>query len=134
MSGMAGLLTIGGGVEGSCMVVGDTAGNTGLLCCGGLGGGYVAGAAASGGVATAICPTCATICDMEGGGVQGEGFGATGPGLAAGGGVSVDMKNAMIFANAGPAIGEGGGVVVLATTCKLVLGGKRCKDCPSSEK
>jgi RHS repeat-associated protein len=83
VSGMAGLLTIGGGVEGSCMIVGDTAGNTGLLCCAGLGGGYVAGGAVSGGVTTAICPTCATICDMEGGSVQGEGFGATGPGVAA---------------------------------------------------
>ncbi|MGC1616082.1 MAG: RHS repeat-associated core domain-containing protein [Candidatus Acidiferrum sp.] len=134
VSGMAGLLTIGGGAEGSCMIVGDTAGNTGLLCCAGLGGGYVAGGAASGGVTTAICPTCATICDMEGGSVQGEGFGATGPGVAAGGGASVDMKNATIFANAGPAAGEGGGVVLLATSCKLIIGGKRCKNCPLSKK
>ena len=134
VSGMAGLLTIGGGVEGSCMIVGDTAGNTGLLCCGGLGGGYVAGAGASAGVTNAVCPTCATICDMEGGSVQAEGFGGAGPGVAAGGGVSVDMKNATIFASGGPAIGEGGGVVVLATSCKLVLGGKRCKNCPLSKK
>ena len=109
-------------------------GNTGLLCCAGLGGGYVAGGAVSGGMTTAICPTCATICDMEGGSVQGEGFGATGPGVAAGGGASVDMKNATIFANAGPAAGEGGGVVLLATSCKLIIGGKRCKNCPLSKK
>jgi RHS repeat-associated protein len=134
VSGMAGLLTIGGGAEGSCMIVGDTAGNVGLLCCAGLGGGYVAGAAASAGGTFAICPTCATICDMEGGSIQGEAFGATGPGAAAGGGVSVDMKNATIYANAGPAAGEGGGVVLLATSCKLVLGGKRCKNCPLSKK
>jgi hypothetical protein len=133
IAAMGGIFNAGGGVEGSCMIVGDTAGNTGLLCCGGLGGGYVVGAGASAQASSAVCPTCSTICDMEGGSVQGEGFGGAGPGLGGGGGVSLSMKHAMIFASGGPAIGEGGGVVILATNCKLVLGGKKCKNCSAAK-
>lgn len=134
ISGVLGAFWFGGGVDGSCLVVGDLEGNTGLLCCAGIGGGAVAGVGASVQGTSVVCPTCKTICDMEGGYVQGQAFGGLGLGAAGGAGVSLSMQQANVFVSGGPAVGGGAGVVVMAGSCKLVGGGKACKgkNCPLS--
>jgi RHS repeat-associated protein len=134
VSGMIGAFWFGGGAEGSCLVVGDTQGNTGLLCCLGLGGGAVNGAGVSGQATSVVCPTCKTICDMEGGFVQVQGFAGVGAIGAVGGGSSINMSNAGVFASGGGGVGAGAGVAVLGGSCKLVFGGKNCKNCPATQK
>lgn len=130
---MIGALWFGGGAEVSCLVVGDTQGNTGLLCCAALGGGAVNGAGVSLQGTSVLCPTCNTICDMEGGFVQAQGFGGIGMNGAGGAGASVNMSNAAIFASGGGGVGAGAGVAVLGGSCKLRLGGKKCHDCPAAQ-
>ncbi len=132
--GMIGALWTGGGAEGSCLVVHDTQGNTGVLCCLGFGGGAVEGAGVSGQVTGAVCPTCKTICDMENGFAQVQGFGGFGASGAAGGGVSLSMQNVTVFGSVGGGPGGGAGVAVMGGSCKLVLGGKGCKGCTPSGK
>jgi len=129
-AGMLGAFWFGAGAEGSCLLVHDSAGNTGVLCCFGLGAGAVSGAGASFQGTAAVCPTCKTICDMEGGSVQGEAFGGVGVGVAGGGGVGLNMNQATIFSSYGPSAGAGGGAIVLGVSCKLVTGEKNCKGCP----
>jgi len=107
VSGMIGAFWFGGGAEGSCLVVGDTQGNTGLLCCLGFGGGAVNGAGVSGQATSVVCPTCKTICDMEGGFVQAQGFAGIGAIGAVGGGASINMSNAGLFASGGGGVGAG---------------------------
>ena len=132
VAGMGGIFWFGGGGQSSCLIVGDTAGNSGLLCCVGLGLGAVNGFGVSGQATSAVCPTCETICDMESGSVQVEAFGAGGAGVGGGGGASVGMNNATIFASGGIATGVGGGAIVSSVSCKLVFGGKNCKGGPLS--
>jgi RHS repeat-associated protein len=134
VSGMIGAFWTGSGTEGSCMVVGDTRGNTGLLCCLGFGGGAINGVGASGQSTSVVCPTCKTICDMEGGFVQAQGFAGVGAVGAAGAGGSISMSNATLFVSGGGGVGAGAGVAILGGSCKLVLGGKGCKACPAAPK
>jgi RHS repeat-associated protein len=131
---MGGLFWFGGGWEGTCMVVGDTQGNTGLLCCSSAGAGAVNGGTVSGQATSVVCPTCKTICDMENGFVQAQGFAGVGATGAVSGGASVGMSNGSVFASGGGGIGAGAGLVVMGGSCKLVLGGKACKNCPANAK
>jgi RHS repeat-associated protein len=132
--GMGGLFWFGGGAEGSLLVVGDTQGNTGLLWCSAGGLGAVQGAGLSAQATSVVCPTCKTICDMEGGFVQVQGFAGVGATGAAGGGASIGMSNGSVFASGGGGVGAGAGLVVMGGSCKLVSGGKSCKNCPATQK
>lgn len=134
IGGAGGLFWFGVGFEGSCLVVGDTQGNTGLLCCSAGGAGAVNGATVGAQATSVICPTCNTICDMQGGFVQVQAFAGVGAVGSAGGGASVGMSNGSISASGGGGIGAGVGLLVEGGSCKLVLGGKRCKTCPLSSK
>jgi RHS repeat-associated protein len=134
LGGMGGLFWFGGGFEASCLVVGDTQGNSGLLCCTAGGLGAVNGGGVTGQATSVVCPTCRTICDMEGGFVQGQGFAGVGAIGAAGGGVAVGMQYGNISASGGGGIGGGAGFVVLGGSCKLKLGRGICKDCPVAPK
>ena len=134
VGGMAGMFWRGGAGEGSCLVVGDTQGNTGLLCCLAGGVGAINGGGVSGQATSVVCPNCNTICDMENGFVQVQGFAGVGTIGSAGGGVSISMTSATVSASGGGGIGAGAGVAVLGGSCKLVLGGKSCKKCPATNK
>lgn len=133
VAGMIGALWFGGGGEGSCLVVGDLEGNSGTLCCVGLGGGAINGAALTGQATSVVCLTCKTICDMEGGFVQVQAFGGLGGAASGGAGASINMTNASIFTSGGVGPGAGGGVAILGGSCKLVWGGKSCKNCPKTK-
>jgi RHS repeat-associated protein len=133
VAGMIGALMAGGGGDVSCLVVGDTQGNSGLLCCGGVGGGVVEGASLSVQAVSIVCPNCRTICDMEGTFVQVQGFGGLGETGAGGLGASMSSTSVAVVASGGGGVGAGAGVVVLGGDCKLKLGGKTCKKCPSQK-
>lgn len=49
--------------------------------------------------------------------------------MTVGGDFEIDLNNITMTLDVGPAGGVGGGVAVLGGSCKLVLGGKKCKDC-----
>jgi len=134
VSGLIGAFWTGAAGEGSCLVVGDTQGNTGVLCCLGLGGGAINGLGVSGQATSVVCPNCRTICDMEGGFVQMQAFAGIGAIGAAGGGASISMTSASLSASGGGGVGAGAGVAVVGGSCKLIVGGKRCKTCPLSQK
>jgi RHS repeat-associated protein len=134
ITGIAGALGAAGAIKGSCTIVQDSKGNTGLLCCGGVGGGVAEGLDVSAQWTMIVCPGCKTICEMEGGNVQVQIFGGVGAGGNVGGGASVGTNHISIMGSAGPAGAVGGGAVVLGGSCKLVLGGKRCKKCPAGTK
>ena len=129
-----GLFWFGVGFQGSCMVVGDTQGNSGLLCCSSGGAGAVNGATAGGQFTSVVCPNCNTICDMQGGFVQVQGFAGVGVTGSVGGGASVGMSTGTVSASGGGGVGAGAGVIVEGGSCKLVVGGQRCKDCPLAPK
>lgn len=131
-AGIIGTLAAAGAAEGSCSVVRDSEGNWGLLCCLAFGGGVAAGADAGLSVSGIACPTCKTICDLEGGFISVQGFGALGGGLTGGGGASLGLHQATFSGNIGAAGGVGGGAAVLGGSCKLVLGGKKCRNCPAN--
>ena len=132
--GMGGLFWFGGGAEGSLLVVGDSQGNSGLLWCSAGGLGAVNGATVSGQFTSVVCPTCNTICDMENGFVQVQGFAGVGATGAVGGGASIGMSNGSVFASGGGGVGAGAGLVVMGGSCKLLSGGKSCKNCPATQK
>jgi RHS repeat-associated protein len=129
-----GLFWFGGGADGFFYLVGDTQGNQGYLACSGFGVGAVAGASASVQGGSAMCPNCASICDMEGtfGGAQGfAGIGANG---AIGGGASVSNTGVTIFTSGGVGAGAGGGVVGIGGSCTLVWKRHPCPPpCPSKK-
>jgi len=133
LGGIIGVPSIAGGGEGSCATVIDGEGNIGLLCCLAFGAGTVIPAGGSLSLQGTIltCPNCKTICDMEGGFVAVQVFGAAGEGAAGGGSVSLNMRNATISVSGGPAGGAGLGADIMGGSCTLVLGGKKCKDCPA---
>jgi RHS repeat-associated protein len=132
--GIAGALGAAGGIRGSCSIVQDTKGNTGLLCCGGVGLGVAEGLDVSAQWTWIVCPGCKTICEMEGGNAQVQIFGGLGGGANVGGGISIGLSHLSVTGTAGPAGAVGGGAVVLGGSCKLVLGGKGCKNCQADKK
>jgi hypothetical protein len=133
VGGIIGTPQMAGGASGSCHLVHDGEGNWGLLCCLGFGGGVAAGAGASAQGGGIYCPTCNTICDMEGGFLQVEGFAAAGSGVGFSGGASINMNQISFSGSYGPAAGAGGGVAVVGGSCKLWAGGKKCKKCAQAK-
>ena len=134
VAGIIGTLLAAGAAEGSCMVVHDSQGNWGVLCCLAFGGGVAAGADVGVSVTGIACPTCKTICDLQGGFAATQGFGAIGGGLSGGGTLSIGLNQITLSGNIGVAGGVGGGVAVLGGSCKLILGGKNCSGsgCPAN--
>ncbi len=132
LGGIIGTPSIAGGGEGSCAAVIDGEGNIGVLCCLLFGAGTVvpAGGSLSLQGTTLACPNCKTICDMEGGFVAVQVFGAVGEGAAGGASLSLNLKNVTISISGGPAGGAGLGADIMGGSCTLVLGGKKCKGCP----
>jgi RHS repeat-associated protein len=127
-----GLFWFGVGFEGSCMFVHDSQDNSGVLCCTAGGLGAITGATAGGQVTSTICPNCKTICDMEGGFVQAQGFAGVGAVASVGGGASIGMSTGSVNGSVGAGFGAAAGVVVEGGSCKLKAGGKKCKACPQS--
>jgi hypothetical protein len=115
VGGIIGSPSIAGSGEGSCALVFDSQGNLGILCCLAFGGGTVvpAGGSLSFQGAALDCPNCKTICDMQGGFVAGQAFGADVAGAAGGVSLSLTLKNATITVSGGPAGGVGGGAAIL---------------------
>ena len=133
VAGVIGALGAAAAAEGSCLVVHDNQGNWGLLCCLGLGAGVAEGADVGVTLTGIACPTCKTICDLQGGFVAAQAFGAIGAGLSGGGTISIGMNQITLSGNVGPAGGIGGGIAVLGGSCTLRLGGKKCNGCPAKK-
>ncbi|MGH8545786.1 MAG: RHS repeat domain-containing protein [Gammaproteobacteria bacterium] len=133
---------IGGGVSGSfgpptsaptgdalCAVVADLKGNVGLYCCAGVGVAVGNLADVSGGPVLPICPTCDTICDMNGDYVQFTADVCAGGGGSAGGGVSIGSSLTIMPTVKGCA-GASLGVSLTTGSCKIVVSfGIDCDEC-----
>jgi RHS repeat-associated protein len=132
VSGFIGALWAGAAGEASCYLVGDLQGNTGLLCCLGLGGGALNGAGITGQANGIVCPTCKTICDMEGGFVQLEGFAGLGGQTSGGLGGSSGLNSGSGSFSGGIGVGAGGGLAVLGGSCKLIWKHPHCPSCSGS--
>jgi RHS repeat-associated protein len=131
--GIAALPKLGVVGEINCLLVFDTEGNVGVLCCPAVGPaiGLPEALGVGGQFAGIVCPTCKTICELPGVFVQGGVFVAGGEGGSIAGGVSISSSSLTVVGSAGPAAGAGLAVIVPIGNCELVLGGKECKKCPS---
>jgi RHS repeat-associated protein len=119
--------------EASCNLVFDSSGHIGLLCCKGGGAGVIAPLGAFGGVQGGgmFCPSCTSICDMQGAYVTTFGTADAGEGASGGGGASLSSSSVTFTAAYGPSAGEGAGGGVIVGGCQLVVGGGFCKNCPN---
>ncbi len=112
--------------DGNCMVVVDSNGGVGVLCCAGVGPAASASAAGEAQVGGIVCPGCDSICDLPGIFGQVVVGGSAGPGINASGGVSQSATSRVFIATVGASAGAGAYVGGTVGSCWLTTSNRNC--------